>query len=81
MKSLVTGTSANRAASTGWHTKALWLGAAALALLGVLFTLEISWTSILKFAPYLLFLACPIMFLFMCHSHKKGEEKSDGTKE
>lgn len=67
--------------STGWRTKGLWIGAAALALLGIIFASGISWVSISKFAPYLLFLACPAMFLFMCHSQKKDGSKSDIPKD
>ncbi len=44
--------------------------ATAFAAGGLFFLLREHWAHALGLAPYLLFLACPLMHLFMHHGHK-----------
>jgi hypothetical protein len=41
----------------------------ALAAAGLFWLLEEHWRHVLGYLPYLLFLACPLMHLFMHHGH------------
>lgn len=53
----------------------IMLGTAIAA--GVAFyVLREHWAHALGFAPYLLFLACPLMHLFMHHGHKHSDVES-----
>ena len=65
------------ARARGWYQKAVWPAAAAIVILGAGLALGVSWASMVKFSPYLLFLACPAMHFFMCRSQKSSPDKAD----
>ena len=46
----------------------------ALAAGAAFYILQAHWAHALGMAPYLLFLACPLMHLFMHHGHKHHAE-------
>jgi hypothetical protein len=49
-----------------------WMTALALASAALFWLLRDHWGHALGIAPYLLFLACPVMHLFMDHGHNHG---------
>jgi hypothetical protein len=49
--------------------------ATALAAGAAFYVLQEHWAHALGLAPYLLFLACPLMHLFMHHGHKHHVEQ------
>jgi hypothetical protein len=56
--------------------------ATAIAAGGVFYVLREHWAHAIGLAPYLLFLACPLMHLFMHHGHKHspGAGGAESTK-
>ncbi len=61
----------------------LWRGflimlATAIAAGGVFYILREHWAHALGLAPYLLFLACPLMHLFMHRGHKHHDANAQG---
>lgn len=51
--------------------------ATALAAGAAFYFLQGHWAHALGFAPYLLFLSCPLMHLFMHGGHKHGARPAD----
>jgi len=50
--------------------------ATAIAAGGAFYVLREHWAHALGLAPYLLFLACPLMHLFMHRGHKSHDTKA-----
>lgn len=55
------------------------LFAVSLGLVGAFFLLREHWQHALRFAPYLLLLACPLLHLFHGHGHgAHGSHRAQG---
>lgn len=55
----------------------LWMTVVAVASAGLFWLLREHWSHALGLAPYLLFLACPIMHIFMHGRHGHGHPHAD----
>ena len=55
------------------------LATAVIAAIAFYFLRE-HWAHALGFLPYALFLACPLMHLFMHHGHKHGGDASEDAR-
>lgn len=53
-----------------------WMTALAVASAATFWWLRDHWGHALGFAPYLLFLACPLMHLFMHHGHGRSTKEN-----
>lgn len=53
--------------------------ATAIAAAALFWLLRDHWQHTLGFLPYLLFLACPVMHLFMHHGHGHGGHAHNGN--